>query len=101
MVISTALAKVTTTSPEAEGLTYATYSDWRMPNIIELISIIDYGETNPSIDAAIFELIITLYWSSTTDATNTGNAWRVNFYSAAVVSGTKGNAHPIRPVRDV
>ncbi|MBU1128183.1 MAG: DUF1566 domain-containing protein [Candidatus Omnitrophica bacterium] len=37
-----------------EGLTYAGHSDWRLPNVKELHSIVDYGRYNPSIDTNFF-----------------------------------------------
>ena len=59
-------------------LDYAGYSDWRMPTIKELVSIIDYGTFNP----ATFTGYITLrdaegYWSVSLVAAEGGRAWGV------------------------
>lgn len=51
-----------------DGLTYAGYSDWRLPTFFEFFTIFDYGRTNPAVDTAYFSAIssfMTRYWSST------------------------------------
>lgn len=61
------------------GLTLAGYSDWRMPNVKELQSIVDYTTGNPSQNTAYFppdtsytRLPTVDYWTSTTQAFNEG-----------------------------
>ena len=82
-----------------EGLTYAGHSDWRLPNIKELISIVDYGRSNPCIDP-LFTCESYPYWSSTTYASDAIYAWSVYFYSGLVGYGTKTSvAYYVRPVR--
>jgi hypothetical protein len=82
-----------------ENLTYAGYSDWRLPNVKELQSIVDYSKVNPSIDTDFFTSQSDLYWSSTTNASNTSNAWYAYFDFGYVFSYGKINASYIRPVR--
>ena len=65
-----------------EGLTLASQSDWRLPNIKELGSIVDTSEYNPAIDETYFPATQSSdYWSSTTwSSTNYHTwAWRMDF----------------------
>jgi hypothetical protein len=52
------------------GLTTGGHADWRMPTIIELISIADFSRDTPAIDTEIFPLGIGagFFWSSTVRA---------------------------------
>jgi len=54
------------------------YDDWRLPDMNELQSLVDYGRYNPSIDP-IFDAESFRYWSSTTDINDPFYAWYVNF----------------------
>jgi hypothetical protein len=63
-----------------ESLTLGSKSDWRLPNIKELGSIVDVSEYNPAIDETAFpDTESSDYWSSTTWRTSTTWAWRVDF----------------------
>lgn len=74
------------------------HSDWRLPSKIELLSIVDYGESNlPSMNA-IFGGIISGYWSSTPFA-GTSNAWYVSFGYGASVSYDMTGLFFVRCVR--
>lgn len=57
------------------------YSNWRLPTVIELHSIVDYGQTTtPRVDQSFFPNTISdEYWTSQTYASNVNNVWVLNF----------------------
>lgn len=84
-----------------EGLGYAGYADWRLPNARELMSIVDYGTAlSPRIDGVAFPGTQPAgYWTSTTYVSNPGNAFAVPFNVGTVGSGSKATALSVRCVR--
>ena len=52
---------------------------WRLPTRKELVGIVDYGRKNPAINPTFENTVSNYYWSSTTDASGTSNAWYVGF----------------------
>ena len=60
---------------------FAGYSDWRLPNQMELFSIVDYGQYNPAINPIFTNTNNTFYWSSNTQAEASTAAWAVDFLS--------------------
>ena len=60
------------------NLSFAGHDDWRLPNVRELQSIVDYGQRNPAIDP-VFSASSDAYWSSTSYTGNPVFGWYVNF----------------------
>jgi hypothetical protein len=81
-----------------EDLTFAGHDDWRLPNIRELQSIVDYGVERPSIDSR-FTSESKAYWSST--ANLAGFAWNVNFINGGTGTSTTSSVFHVRAVRTV
>jgi hypothetical protein len=84
-----------------DGLVLATFSDWRVPTEIELLSIVDFGRVIPCADSSVFGTIaIDAYWSTDLNVADTTQTWVVVFHSgnAALVANTL--THPVRCVRN-
>jgi hypothetical protein len=57
-------------------------TDWRLPNVKELRSIVDNTQNSPSIDQTVFpDTDLWFYWSSTINETNDSEKWYVHFDS--------------------
>ena len=78
---------------------YLGHSDWRLPNVKELHSILDYGASGPSIDPVFSVAVELYYWSSTTRNGGSSDAWAVDFYDGYVNALSKNGSYSIRPVR--
>ena len=85
------------------NLVLANNSDWRMPHIKELNSIVDFRNTNPALDSAFFLDIDDEFWSSTalSLAPNSGVFWTVSFTNGqlGISSSAPNAANLVRCVR--
>jgi uncharacterized protein DUF1566 len=83
-----------------ESLTLAGQSNWRLPNVRELESIVDETTFSPAINSTDFPTTDSdYYWSSTTYQDDFANAWTVFFDSGAAVVVPKTSSYYVRCVR--
>ena len=75
--------------------------DWRLPNVKELQSLIDFSEASPALPSGhpFSSVATTLYWSSTTKVQNPATAWWVSFAGGNVSTHYKPNLNCGWPVR--
>jgi len=84
-----------------EGLTLSGQSDWRLPNVKELKTIVDNTKYSPAINTTYFpNTQQNNYWSSTTEAGYDNYLARyVDFYDGTVFFYSKTGSAYVRCVR--
>lgn len=89
----------------SEAITYCEdkvlggYSDWRLPNQRELLSIADRSRYNPAISSVFINTASHNYWSSTTYVYDAVYAWNVIFNDGYTYAFNKSNNYYARCVR--
>src|SRR5262245_25682172 len=87
------------------GAGFAGHTDWRVPNVKELQSIVNYQNVHPSVSPVFNSgcapactvltcscALSSLYWSSSTYAGTPQLAWGGNFSDGYVFTDLKGNS---------
>lgn len=80
------------------------YSDWRLPDIKELYSIIETACEEPSLNQTIFPNhpllpAVSKSWSSTPSRSNMGRAWQIEFQNGLLYSLGNNERLTVRLVR--
>ena len=70
---------------------------WRLPTVIELVTLVDYDRCDPA--SAFPAMPVVAFWSSSSDAGSASNAWYVNFYHGHVSNDGKTSTSYVRCVR--
>lgn len=76
-------------------------TDWRLPNVRELQSLIDYANFSPALPTGhpFTNVQNASYWSSSTSAVFPGGAWFVNLHDGHLNFGNKSITNRVWPVR--
>jgi hypothetical protein len=83
-----------------DNLTWADYSDWRLPNVNELVLIVDFTKHDPAIDSTAFPATAgDRFWSSSSVFSYTDYAWYVGFDWGGVGNDNKTREGDVRCVR--
>lgn len=97
---------------ELNKANFAGHKDWRLPNLKELASLVNYEKVSPSVSPAFNNnctrgaTVLTgsctatdTYWSSSSFASHPGFAWYVIFDPGDVENGDKRTTNHVRAVR--
>lgn len=83
-----------------EALSYGGYSDWRLPDVVELRSLVNYSKGHPASDFP--NMPSEAFWSSSSIAVGARYAWRPCFfpsYDGYIGPGDKAYQEAVRCVR--
>ncbi len=84
-----------------DDLNLAGLTDWRLPSKKELLRIVNYGSSDPAIDAAAFPNTLSAnYWSATVYALDSWDAWVVSFTHGETATARKSLPYNFRCARE-
>lgn len=84
----------------ANGKTFAGHSDWRLPDIKELASLVAEDRYDPAINSAIFPAPpSSSFWSGSPYANNSNYSWSVDFTFGDAYYNNRNSSPRVRLVR--
>ncbi|MBD3842399.1 MAG: DUF1566 domain-containing protein [Campylobacterales bacterium] len=93
------LSNFTLAKEYCETLSFSGFTDWKLPNIKELQTIVDVERKEVAIAKEFENFEPSSYWSSTVDMSNETNAWYVGFKTGATFKDSKDYDCYVRCVR--
>lgn len=74
-------------------------NNWRLPDVSELQSLVDYARHDPAIDADFFPGTMSSYWTSVINISRPNFTWCIYFSDGRINDSGKHFIHYIRAVR--
>jgi len=85
---------------EAQSENFAGQTDWRLPNIKELSSIVERACFTPAINVAVFpNTPNVIFWSASPNANSADSAWGVDFGFGVAFTDFRDGSNSVRLVR--
>lgn len=85
----------------ADGVTFAGFGDWRLPNIKEFGAVVEQRCRNPAVNAVLFPSTASEpFWTASPFALNANYAWTLDFKNGIDSIKTKNSSLRARLVRD-
>ena len=83
-----------------ERLSLHGMENWRVPTFTELLSIVNYTQADPAIDAVFTHVGEGTYWTSTDFSSTRSRAWTIDFRTGKTYYSYKSTNHAVRCVVD-
>lgn len=75
-------------------------SDWRLPNVKELGSLVELSCVHPAVNLDVFgQFASGIYWSATPHAVNVGESWAIHFDTGADLGRSRSDTAYVWLVR--
>jgi hypothetical protein len=77
------------------------YTDWKMPNIKQLQSIVDVNKKSPTVTKEFQYTSKNKYWSNTQFFMDESNYWYVDFQTGITSNDKESNTYNVRCIREM